>query len=55
MASFTFHSAFFTFLVACVSKRSLKLKRKIILKILNYNSKYNFKPSAQILFNPLNP
>ena len=55
MASFTFHSSLFTYLVAYGSKCNLKLKRKIIFKILNYNSKYNFKPSAQILFNPLNP
>ena len=50
-----FHSSLFTYLIACGSKCNLKLKRKIIFKILNYNSKYNFKPSAQILFNPLNP
>ena len=36
----------FTFLVASGSKCSLKLKRKILFKILNDNSKYNFKRSA---------
>jgi len=45
----------FTYLVASGSKWSLKLKLKIIFKILNDNSKYNFKRSAQILLNPSNP
>ena len=43
---FTFHFSLFTLLVASGSKWSLKLKRKIIFKILNDNSKYNFKRSA---------
>ena len=40
------HSSFFIYLVASGSKLSLKLKHKILFKILNDNSKYNFKRSV---------
>ena len=50
---FTLHASLLSFLVAFSSKCNLKLKHKIIFKILNDNSKYNFKRSAPNPFKSL--